>query len=383
MSILARYVLRSFAIPALMCFLGLCALMLLFMSFDLIGACFDPKSNLTFSMALDFLGGTLSTYLEWLLPAVFLLATLYTMWQFCRHSELTAMRAGGIGLLTIVMPIVSLSILVALASYCNTEYYKPLAAARANIIKNSDFRYTGRDPIEGCGYQSSDGLRTWMIGELNIMQPEELRDVTITFYDATESYEGELRYPRQMFIAPLVKWMDNHWVLIPDRGASVREIIYDTTALRQGVIKDEIVYKTFKTLPGVTEEPRHIVVQNSNPELSSAKDQKLMRVERDRAGLNTTEDKLRDSYQRYNHYATPFSIILVTLFAIPAGIASGRQSVFRGILLAIGMFLSYYIVSALAMMLAVNDWLIRPALAVAIPPLVYGIAAFYLFRRVR
>ncbi len=383
MSILARYVLRSFAIPALACFLGLCALMLLFMSFDLIGACFDPKANLTFMMAMDFLGGTLSTYLEWLLPAVFLLATLYTMWQFCRHSELTAMRAGGIGLLTIVAPIVSLSIIIAILSYCNTEYYKPYAAARATIIKNSDFRYTGRDPIRGCGYQSSDGLRTWMIGEFDILKPEVLRDVTITFYEDNEDFNGEIRYPKQMFIAPLVKWMDNHWVLVPDRGANVREIIYDTIALRQGVIKEEIVYKTIKTLPPVSEMPRHIVVQNSDPELSSAKDQKLMRRERDRAGLNSTKDKLRESYHRYNHYATPFSIILVTLFAIPAGIASGRQSVFRGILLAIGMFLSYYIVSALSMMLAVNDWVVRPALAVAIPPIVYGLAAFYLFRRVR
>jgi lipopolysaccharide export LptBFGC system permease protein LptF len=73
----------------------------------------------------------------------------------------------------------------------------------------------------------------------------------------------------------------------------------------------------------------------------------------------------------------------VTLFAIPAGIASGRQSVFKGILLAIGMFLSYYIVAAISMMIAVNGWLLPPHIAVAIPPLVYGGAAMYLFWRVR
>ena len=134
-----------------------------------------------------------------------------------------------------------------------------------------------------------------------------------------------------------------------------------------------------KALYEARETPRQILVQNTDAALSSAADRKVSRKLRDQTGL-TTRQKLEDSYATYNHYAAPFSILLVTLFAIPAGIASGRQSVFRGILLALGLFLSYYALTALSMLLANND-IVKPALAVALPSAVFGVAAIILFRK--
>lgn len=381
MRILFWYVLRSFAVPALMCFLGLCALMLLFMSFDLIGACFDPKSNLSLLMGLDFLGGTLSMYLEWLLPAVFLLATLYTMWQFCRHSELIAMRAGGIGLGTVVAPIVLVATLAAGLSYLNTQYYKPEAAPRAMLIKDSDFQRSGREPFTG-GYKSADTLRAWTIGEMDIRTPNILRNVEIICYEE-KSEEGVRRFPARKYIAPIAHWDEDtkHWYLQSAAGQRVMEIHYDAKAL----MPEKEISRTpcdFMLLPE-SDPVRLIWLQNTRAETASARDRRILSKERRRHGLEVGKAKLRSSYDRYNQYAAPLSIILVTLFAIPAGIASGRQSVFKGILLAIGMFLSYYVVAALSMMVAVNGWLIPPHIAVAIPPLVYGGAAAYLFWRVR
>jgi lipopolysaccharide export system permease protein len=96
----------------------------------------------------------------------------------------------------------------------------------------------------------------------------------------------------------------------------------------------------------------------------------------------TRRQKREDSYLTYNHYAAPFSIILVTLFAIPAGIASGRQSVFRGILLALSLFLAYYAITALAMLLTNQGW-VKPTIAVMLPSLFFGFAAIVLFRKLR
>lgn len=381
MRILFFYVLRSFAMPALMCLLGLCALMLLFMSFDLIGAFFDPKAQINLLMAFDFLGGTLSMYLEWLLPAVFLLATLYTMWQFCRHSELIAMRAGGIGLSTVVAPILLVATIAAGLSFVNTQYYKPVAAPRAMLIKDSDFQKSGREPFAG-GYKSADTLRAWTIGEMDIREPNVLRRVEIICYkDAYK--EGFRRFPERKYIVPVARWSESEgaWCLESKGSALVQEIRYNPNALNpeREISKES---REFLILPE-QDNVRLIWLQNMNPETASASDKKVLSDDRRRHGLEVGKDKLRSSYDRYNQYATPFAIILVTLFAIPAGIASGRQSVFKGILLAIGMFLSYYIVAAISMMIAVNGWLLPPHIAVAIPPLVYGGAAMYLFWRVR
>lgn len=386
MRILFWYVLRSFAAPALMCFLGLCALMLLFMSFDLIGACFDPKANLGWQMAFDFFGGTLSMYLEWLLPAVFLLATLYTMWQFCRHSELIAMRAGGIGLGTVVLPIVCVSILAAILSFMNTEYYKPVAAPRAMLIKDSDFKLSGREPFRG-GYSSADTLRKWTIHHMDVRTPDAFENVEILCYKDRLEKEliaaGQKRYPARKYIVPYARWdkENEKWIFSAMGGHKVVVVDYNADALNPGIeIKrqevDHFVYPEDDPL-------RLIWLQHTSADMASASDKKALSKERRRHGLEVGNAKLKSSYERYNHYAAPLSIILVTLFAIPAGIATGRQSVFKGILLAIGMFLSYYVVAALSMFVAVNGWFIPPHIAVGIPPLVYGIAALCLFWRVR
>ncbi|MBQ9693433.1 MAG: LptF/LptG family permease [Kiritimatiellae bacterium] len=368
MSILFRYVLRSFALPATMCFLGLCALTLLFMSFDLIGACFDPKSAVTFTVACDFILGTLSMYLEWLLPAVFLLSTLYTMWQFCRHSELIAMRAGGIGMSTVTAPILLTALLAAIFSFVNTEYIKPTAAARAMIIKNSDFRTTGREPLKGRAYFEPTGKFRIVIGALDPTNPEHLKDVRVTFFREDGSQ-------RVTYEAPEARWLDEEWWLQGGVKATYYNELDEVVAPPEGLT----AFSSIKELYDLNVHPRQIIVQNSDAEFSSAADRKISRKERDRTGL-TTRQKHEDSYATYNHYAAPFSILLVTLFAIPAGIASGRQSVFRGILLALGMFLAYYALTALAMLLANNGW-VKPALAVMLPSIIFGSAALMLFRK--
>lgn len=362
--ILFFYVLRSFAVPALICLFGLCALTLLFMSFDLIGACFDAESVVTWRVALDFLWGTLSMYLEWLLPAVFLLATLYTMWQFCRHSELIAMRAGGIGMGVIVAPIVLTALVAAGLSFVNTEFVKPVAAMRALNIKDSDFRKTGREPI-AAGFAAPGNTHVWSIGQLDLSNIERLGDVSVTFRRPDGSIQ--VRYE-----APEARWIDGEWWL--QGGVTCR--YYDELDRQE---PERTQQHMNLPLPRATETPRQILAQNFDTMLASFADRKANRKTREQSGM-TTEDKNKDSYATYNHFAAPFAIVLVTLFAIPAGIASGRQSVFCGILLAIGLFIAYYAVTFFSMFLSNYD-IIKPALAVALPCIVFAVVSVILFRR--
>lgn len=362
--ILFFYVLRSFAVPALICLFGLCALTLLFMSFDLIGACFDAESVVTWRVALDFLWGTLSMYLEWLLPAVFLLATLYTMWQFCRHSELIAMRAGGIGMGVIVAPIVLTAVVAAGLSFVNTEFVKPVAAKRALQIKNSDFKQTGREPIS-VNFVAPDNSHVWSIGQFDFSDIERLGDVSVTFWRPDNSIQ--VRYE-----APEARWIDGCWWL--QGGVTC----YYYNELNE-LLGSEPQRRASIQLARATETPRQILAQNSDATLASFADRKANRKTREQSGM-TTEDKNKDSYATYNHFAAPFAIVLVTLFAIPAGIASGRQSVFCGILLAIGLFIAYYAVTFFSMFLSNYD-IIKPALAVALPCIVFAVVSVILFRR--
>ena len=57
---------------------------------------------------------------------------------------------------------------------------------------------------------------------------------------------------------------------------------------------------------------------------------------------------------------------MITLFAIPAGVATGRQSVFKGIVSSLGLFFAFYAVIILFMALAKKA--VCPPIAAALIP---------------
>jgi lipopolysaccharide export system permease protein len=95
-------------------------------------------------------------------------------------------------------------------------------------------------------------------------------------------------------------------------------------------------------------------------------------------------EKLKNKY-RYDIWAqimAPWACMVITLFAIPAGIASGRQSVFKGILGALGMFFAFYGIVIAGMVFADLGWL-PPVLAAVLPYVIFTMAGVWLFRRQR
>ena len=79
---------------------------------------------------------------------------------------------------------------------------------------------------------------------------------------------------------------------------------------------------------------------------------------------------------------SPLACLVITLFAIPAGIATGRQSVFRGIVTALCMFFAFYGFTVLLMILAKKGFC-PPLLAAALPDAVFFIAGLRMFWRQR
>ena len=87
-------------------------------------------------------------------------------------------------------------------------------------------------------------------------------------------------------------------------------------------------------------------------------------------------------YDMWAQMLAPFACLVITLFAIPAGIASGRQSVFKGIVGALAMFFAFYALVIGGMVGADVGW-IPPILAAVLPHLVFLAVGIYLFRRQR
>ena len=156
MKILTRYILREFCVPLFYCLTGFVSIYLLFELFGSFSRLVSARPG--FLKACTYLAGYLAPYFEWMAPACLMLATLYTMWNFCRHSEIIAMRASGIGFFTIVKPLLAVATLMALFVVATeTRFYEKYAAyfdaitRRGNVaIKAAKWE---RDPgpvEEGC-----------------------------------------------------------------------------------------------------------------------------------------------------------------------------------------------------------------------------------------
>ena len=68
------------------------------------------------------------------------------------------------------------------------------------------------------------------------------------------------------------------------------------------------------------------------------------------------EEVASKTFDIHARLAAPFSCLVITLFAIPAGVATGRQSVFKGVIIAIALFFAFYAVSIGSMVLAKTPW---------------------------
>lgn len=110
MRILTRYVLREYAIPLCYCLAGFISIYVLFELFGSFARL--AESDLPSMTIVEYFCAYLAPFFEWLAPAALMLAALYTMWNFCRHSELIAMRANGVSFLAIARPILAVAVLM-------------------------------------------------------------------------------------------------------------------------------------------------------------------------------------------------------------------------------------------------------------------------------
>ena len=370
MSILRRYVLREFLTPVLYCFLAFASLYVtieLFSEFDKIIPAKPPAR-----LILRYLGGFLSKDFQWLVTPSLLLGGLYTMWQLARHSEITAMRANGISFVAITSPMLAASLFFAALIALNSECYAPEASREASQIKAADFRGYGPEMYSDVPFSNVRDRRDWQIGRF--------MPATNTVEDVKITWSGEDGKPKMTLDAPVGKYEDGAWWFM---NASIKQFRFAKNTDAQLVTaKDE---RPLVVMPEITETPRDFllgIVQGGIIEDSvnmSVND--MVRYVESRPNLAPAA-RTSWRYDIANRFAAPFACVVITLFAIPAGVATGRQSVFIGVVSAIVMFLVFYVLTISCGVMA-KKGVIPVYAGILIPNAVFLTAGLYLFWRQR
>ncbi len=361
MKIVQRYVLREFLVPLFYCLTGFIAIYVLFELFGSFSRMADARLGLV--DGARYFCGYLAPYFHYLAPAALMLATLYTMWTMCRHSEIVAMRASGISFQAIVRPLLSAAVCMALFVAFVNEWFVPRHAQWAARLKTARFERARSRQADNIVYRNPAGFRTWNVDSLIAPDGSSLSNVCLRI----DRPHGE----RLMTVtAPRADYLDGEWWMTDARvqhfSAAGVEVASPTPEA------DALAFRSFGLL---NERPDDFILQNRPMKFYSVANRlRYLKTHPELSG----EGRADIVYDIWAQIMAPLACLVITLFAIPAGISSGRQSVSKGILGALALFFAFYGVTIGCMVLAKNGWC-PPVVAAVFPDALFlalGVRAF-------
>lgn len=354
MTILKRYVLKKFIQVYLLTICGFVSIFLLIDFFERADE-FVVKNSPWQDWA-GYYVYKIPFIFSYMAPQAVLLATVVTLTAFARNSEFTAMKACGIGVTGITMPILAASAIIALIVLANNEFVMPSATERMNHIfqvKVRGAQTTGQIERDKIWFKSADGT----IWNINYFDPERslMKNVSIFLYNGNRLIEERID-------ASAVFWNGREWEFL---DGYVRDF---STA---GLVKTEYFEK--RVFP-VAETPADFKKVQKKPEEMSAREMYSV-IRAETIVGKDTEKKWVDLHRKLSY---PFISVILGLIGIPLSLRTSRSGGILfcvGISLAVGLSFSFFY--ALGISLG-HGGTFGPLLAAWGPLLIFASLGFYL-----
>ena len=320
MSLLHRYVLKRFIYCYALSATGLIGIFLVVDFFERVDEFIRrdvPYSDLVFYFIYKIPG--IAFYMA---PQAVLLATVITLAVLARDNEIVAMKAGGVGIVGITLPILGAAVVVALLVLASNEYLAPIATKKMNYIFKVKVQgqqtygdtYVGEDPFAKQLWFVAKDKAIWNIRQFD---PEEGR-----ISDARIFYRFDNGLIRKRIDVKEVVWNGTHWEFVDG---------FLRTFDQEGNGTTEYFEK--KIIP-VLETPddfvRNIIIHSDEMSLRELyKEIQEMTLE--------GKDTLKYRVEFHQKISYPFISIVLALLAIPLSLRSSRHG---GVLFCVGINLA-------------------------------------------
>ena len=362
--ILDEYVIRQFLAVLAMVLTAFVMLMLVFTFFELLG---DIIRNQTpFIIVGEYLFNLMPSMIYIITPLSVLIAVLVVFGALNRTNELTAMKATGISLYRIIVPILVIASVLSISLFLFDEVYLPAANRKQEALHNV---IKGR-PAQT--YLRPD--RKWMFGMQEAGKPghifyyeffdpdnDRFANITVFEFDPTT-----FSLSRRVFAAGA------HW------DPQIHRWIFEHGWERTFDGDKVTSFQTFEveTFPEIVELPQYFKKETRpSQEMSFNELQKYIRDLR-QSGLDT----MRLRVQLNRKLAYPLITLVMAILAIPFALSMGKRGSLAGIAVAIGMAIAYMFVDG--MFEAMGNVNMLPAfLAAWSPDVLFGLAGSYLLLR--
>ncbi|WP_263354355.1 LptF/LptG family permease [Acidicapsa acidisoli] len=361
--ILDEYVLKEFLKMFLMVLAGLVMILLVFTFFELIGDILRNHTNLT--TVGDYLVNLTPSMIYQITPLSVLLAVLVTFNLFNRSSELIAMKATGISLYRLVIPVFVISALLAAGLFAFDQYYLPQANRKQEALRNI---------IKGKPAQTTlNPDQKWIVGQQHPGEPERI--FYYQFFDPDQNAFANLTLFEfdpvtfaltKRIYAERVAWDEDQHAWVFDHG-------WERTMEGTNVSFREFPSATFAE---VREEPGYFKKENLQ-----SQEMNFGQLDRYISDLRQSGfDTMRLRVQLYHKLAYPLVTIVMAVLAIPFALSMGRRGSLTGVAWGIGIALGYWVAAGLFDAMGSSN-LLPAAIAAWSPDILFGLTGGYLLLR--
>ncbi len=388
--LLDDYVLREFSTNLGLVLLTFSTLFLVFTFFELIG---DIIRNRTPLITVgDYLLNLIPYILYNTTPVCALVAVLITFGALNRSSELTAMKATGISLYRVVIPVLVLCAAIAAGLFAFDEFYLPAANRRQESLRAAikgkpaqTFLRPDRKWISG---QAGSPASTSVTNPNDPQPPDPRTGVRVArtsdpsrifyyqFFDADKNVfanltvfefaPGTFTLQRRIFAASA------HW----DDHAS--QWVFENGWQRAFSGETTTSFQTFSlsTFPEIREQPTYFKKEDRPSQEMSYGELSRYISDLSQSGFDT----MRLRVQLNRKIAYPLVTLIMAVLAVPFALSMGKRGGLAGIATAIGLAIAYWVVAGLFEAMG-NVNTLPAILAAWSPDLLFGFAGVYLLLR--
>ncbi len=361
--ILDAYVVREFLNMFILVLASFVMLMLVFTFFELVGDIL--RNHIPLTTVGEYLFNLTPSMLYAITPLAVLIAVLVTFGVLNRNSEIIAMKATGISLYRLVIPIVSISAVLAVGLFFFDEFYLPQANRRQEALRST---IKGRPPQTFLHPEEK-----WIFGQPHSGEPGRI--FYYQFFDPDGNEFANLSIfefnPATFALSRRIFAARVFW----DAGTNSWRFV---NGWERDIEGNNTQYHEFNntTFAEIHEDPGYFKKENlQSQEMSFNQLDNYVRDLR-QSGFDT----MRLRVALWHKLAYPLIAIVMAALAIPFALSMGRRGSLASIAIAITVALAYWVVDGLFGAMGNVNYL-PAALAAWSPDILFGLAGGYLLLR--
>jgi len=357
--VLHRYVIREYLKAFFLSLSGLILIYIVVLFFQKVDTFI--KHQAPFLLIFEYLLYKIPEVIfQWTLPYAVLLSTLLTLGNLSRHSEITAMKAGGVSLYRITIPLFIIALFISLFSFLGNEYLVPLTNQKTRYLLSVKVRKEQQTSFfknYKLWYHSDRGIYN-----IQLLDTKEKVLKGITLYQ----FDDQFRCTRRID-AREAKWTDGKWKFYQGairefgEGGSIRTVPF----LEQEFSLPED-WESFQRIEHQAREMSYTELRNYIQKIRGS-------------GYDATR-YLADLYSKLSY---PFLNLIMVLIGIPFALKTGRSG---GVALSIGISVMIgfaYGVTFYVFLSFGKSGVLPPFLAAWTPTLIFGLAGIFTLMSIR